>query len=404
MESITRKLHLSRNRFSKEGEEGNGFVQLFISKRLIHGAAAALLGIFVPIFLYETAGQLFWVVGLYYALLSVLYVLLLVPGMHITNRLGFSHTLVLGGVASVALYAIMYFLTPENVLWLMGPLTVAIVAFRVFHWVPYHVDFTLFTHAGERGRQVSLSFATIAFMGVIGPILAGFIIANAGYHALFGTAVALLIAATISYAFVPETTTHFDWTWRETWQKLFSKDLRPVVVGEFANGAETAVNLIAWPIFLYVLLDGNVFDIGAVSTVIVGATIVIQLLVGRYLDKESSSKERTLRVGSSLYAIGWILKIFVLSTLHVFVIGLYHNIVKIFTATPYSAIIYDMSSDKGEYVDEFTVVREMAGHAGRTACLIAVSALTLFIPIGWTFILAAAASIALNLVYRVHNA
>ena len=213
----------------------------------------------------------------------------------------------------------------------------------------------------------------------------------------------LLIVATVSYAFVPETPTHFEWGWLETWQKFFSKDVRSVVIGEFANGAEVIVNLIVWPIFLYVLLDGNIFDIGAISTVIVAATIIIQIFVGRYLDKETSSKERTLKIGSSLYAIGWVLKIFVLSTLHVFVIGLYHNIVKIFTATPYSAILYDMSSDKGDYVDEFTVLREMAGHLGRATCLIIVAVATIFIPLAWTFVIAAGASIALNLVYRAQT-
>ncbi len=403
MESIGSALVRTRGRVAKNGEESNGFLRLFISKRLIHGAATAILGIFVPIFLYETSGQLFWVVGLYYALISFLYAVLLVPSMAITNRLGFSHTLVLGGVFSVLIYSIMYFLTPENIWHLIVPLTIAIVGFRLFHWVPFHVDFTLFTQAGERGRQVSLSFATIAFMGVIGPILAGFIIANEGYEALFGTSVVLLIAATISYAFVPETGTHFDWGMKETLQRLFSRENRPVVLGEFANGAEVAINIIVWPIFLYEVLNGDVFEIGAVSTIIVAITIVIQLFIGKKLDKHKDSKQKTLKVGSSLYAIGWILKMFVLSAAHVFLIGLYHNIVKIFTATPYSAIIYDISAEQGEYVDEFTVLREMATHIGRMTCLVVVAMLTIFIPIGWTFVLAAVASIALNLVYRAHH-
>jgi YQGE family putative transporter len=401
MESIASVLQRYRNR--KANNNNDGFLRLFISKRLIHGAATAILGIFVPIFLYETTGQQFYIVGGYYALLSLLYVALLVPGMKVTNKLGFSHTLVLGGAFSVVLYGIMYFLTPENLWLLLGPLTIAIVGFRLFHWVPFHVDFTLFTNAGERGRQVSLSFATIAFMGVIGPILAGFIIANAGYDALFATAVTLLLVATISYAFVPETATYFEWTFKETWQKLFSKDMRSVVVGEFANGAETIVNLVVWPIFLYVVLDGDVFEIGAVSTIVVGATIVIQLFIGKYLDNNAGSKEKTLRVGSSLYALGWIFKIFVLSAAQVFLVGLYHNIVKIFTHTPFSAILYDMSAEQGRYVDEFTVLREMSGHLGRATSLLAISALTLFIPIGWTFVLAAGASLALNVVYRIEN-
>lgn len=391
---------LRRNR-RRTPRSNSGFVQLFISKRLIHGAAAALLGIFVPIFIYETAGEVFWVVGGYYALLSFLYALLLVPGMKVTNHLGFSRTLVLGGVCSVLLYGIMYFMTPENLWLLLIPLTVAIVAFRIFHWVPYHVDFTLFTKKGERGRQVSLSFATIAFMGVVGPILAGFIVANAGYDALFLVAVALLLAATVSYASVPETNAHFDWSFRETLSHIFSKRLQGVVVGEFANGAEVAVTLVVWPIFLYEILDGDVFSIGAVSTIIVGMTIIIQLLVGRYLDGGVENKTKTLRIGSTLYALGWIFKIFVLSAAQVFFVGLYHNIVRIFTKTPFSAILYDMSADQGKYVDEFTVVREMAGHSGRFLSLLAISLLALYIPIGWTFILAALASIALNMVYRI---
>jgi hypothetical protein len=152
-----------------------------------------------------------------------------------------------------------------------------------------------------------------------------------------------------------------------------------------------------------VVLDGDVFEIGAVSTIVVGATIVIQLFIGKYLDNNAGSKEKTLRVGSSLYALGWIFKIFVLSAAQVFLVGLYHNIVKIFTHTPFSAILYDMSAEQGRYVDEFTVLREMSGHLGRATSLLAISALTLFIPIGWTFVLAAGASLALNVVYRIEN-
>ena len=88
-----------------------------------------------------------------------------------------------------------------------------------------------------------------------------------------------------------------------------------------------------------------------------------------------------------------------LSAAQVFFVGLYHNIVRIFSHTPFSAIVYDMSADQGSLVDEYTVIREMANHLGRAAALVGVSVLTLFVPIGWTFTLAVAASLALNMVY-----
>jgi MFS family permease len=385
----------------RHAKEGSGFVQLFISKRLIQGMAAALFSIFLPIFLYQETGGQFYIVGLFYALLSLLYVLCIVPGMYAANRIGFSHALILSGVCAVGQFGVLYLMDASNIWALLPVLAVFTVLFRIFHWVPFHVDFTLFTKHGERGTMVGLSFATIAFMGVVGPILAGFIIQEAGYQALFAVGVVLLIAATISYAFVPETPTHFSWGYLETWRNFFSKKYVGVTVGEFANGAEVAITLVVWPIFLYELLNGDVFEIGAVSTLIVAVTIVLQLALGCYLDKREDSKFKTLEWGSKLYAIGWIARIFVLSAAHVFLVGLYHNIMRIFTKTPFSAILYDMSAEQGKYVDEFTVLREMAGHSGRTLSLIAVAILSFYVPIAWTFVIAALASLAMNMVYQI---
>jgi len=152
MQSTINALRDTKGRFQKKD---TGFMQLFISKRLIHGAAAALAGIFVPIFLYETSGESFFVVGGYYAFLSMMYALLLVPSMSITNRLGFSKTLVVSGVCSIITYIFLFYLTPENIMTMMWPLAAAIVAFRLFHWVPFHTDFALFTTAEKRGKQES---------------------------------------------------------------------------------------------------------------------------------------------------------------------------------------------------------------------------------------------------------
>lgn len=385
------------------GNRQKGFVQLFISKRLIQGLATALMGMFVPIFLYETTGQQFWVVGLFFAAVSFGYALLLVPGMCITNRIGFSRTLAFGALFSVAQFSILFYATEANIWHLFIPLLIAMVGFRIFHWVPYHVDFTMFTKGGERGRDVSLMFATIAFMGMIGPILAGYIIENSGYEALFAVGVVLLAAAAVSYLFVPPVDQTFTWTYKETVGQLLSPNYRNLFVGEMANGAEVIVSLIAWPIFLYEVLNGNVLEIGALSTVIVGVTIVIQLFVGKYLDNKKDNKVQTLKRGSMLYAAGWIFKMFAFSAAQIFFVGLYHNIAKIFIKTPYSAILYDMSGEQGKYIDEFTVLREMSSHIGRVLALGLMVALTFVLSIEWTFVIGVIASLAVNAIYAAHN-
>jgi len=398
MENLVRALKLSRVRRPKNEE---GFVKLFISKRLIHGAATALLGIFLPIYIYQAAGEHFWVVGGFYASVFFLYATLLVPSMFITNYIGFSRSLVLAGGVSVLQMLALFLIPIGSLLAWLWLLLILMVLFRLFHWVPYHVDFTLFTKPGERGRNLSLTYATVAFMGVIGPIASGFIIEETSYNVLFGVALLLFVASTISYAYVPETNSKFTWTFERTLRKLFSKELRGPNIGAFASGAEMAVTLVAWPIFLYEILNSDFLNIGIVSTFIVAFTIAIQFFVGRHIDKAKDNSIKTLKVGSTLYAIGWLLKIFVLSVTQVFFVGLYHNIAKIFTQTPLATILYDISGDQGKYVDEYTVIREMANNTGRAASLFFIVMATFFLPINYTFILAALASVGLNLAYRI---
>ena len=101
------------------------------------------------------------------------------------------------------------------------------------------------------------------------------------------------------------------------------------------------------------------------------------------------------------YAVGWVLKIFVVSAGQIFFVGLYHNVTKIFLKTPYSAILYDMSGEQGHYVDEFTVMKEIASHIGRVCALLLMVCLTFFMSIEWTFIIGVVASIAVNAIYQV---
>lgn len=379
---------------------GNGFISLFVSKRLIQGAATALLGVFVPIYIYTTTGNSFVAVGSFYALASLGYALALVPGAQLMNNFGYKKALVFGAFWTVVFHTILFYSNESNIYALLPALLGAVILLRTFHWVPYHVDFTIFTKAGERGRNVSLTYATIAFLGVVGPILAGYIISNSGFNALFMVAIVLFLASMFSYAFVPDTQERFSWGFVETWKKLFSKRYRPMTLGKFASGIEVVVTLIAWPIFLYEILHGNLFEIGAVATLVTAVTVLLQLLLGKYLDAGKNEKEKTLKVGSTLYAIGWVIKIFVLSAAQVFIVGLYHNITKIFTKTPFDALFYDMSADQGHYVDEFTVLSEISNHLGRVVGLCVVIVLALIVSIKWTFIIGAVAALFFNVIYR----
>lgn len=100
-----------------------------------------------------------------------------------------------------------------------------------------------------------------------------------------------------------------------------------------------------------------------------------------------------------MYAIGWVVKIFVLTAFHIFVAGLYHSLTRILTRTTFETMFYELAADQGHYVDEFTVLREMAIQLGKVVTLLLVSIIALFFAIQWTFVIAAVSALLLNVFY-----
>ena len=324
--------------------------------------------------------------------------LLVAKGAQFLNKFGFRKALVVGTIAAAAVNVGYYFLTKENVLFIMPLIIFLLVVFRMLFWIPYHVDFALFTRKGNRGRQIGFLLATLTLLGVAGPMIAGYIITNYGISILFTISIIVFLLGVIPFSFIPRTNEKFSWDYARSWREVFEKKNRAVVLGNIALGAEETIGVIVWPIFIFLLLDGDYFKVGALSSFIAGATVLMQFSLGHYLDR-IGNKKHVLRIGSILYALGWIVKIFVVTAFQVFIAGLYHKFAKIFTDTSFDAIFYELAADQGHYIDEFTVLSEIAVQIGRVVSIVAVGVMALYMSIEWTFVIGALAALSLNALY-----
>ena len=373
----------------------HGFVSLYISKTIVL-IATALLGLFLPIFLYELFDKSFQAVMIYYGAGYFLYGLLVTIGARFLNKYGFRRALRTSVILGVLFYLIFYFLNKDNLGYLI-PLSVFILIFyRLCYWLPYHIDFAKFSDKKNRGRQVSIFFATRWMFGIFIPLISGFIIMRFGFDVLFIIAIILYLVSGIPYLTIPRTREKFSWSWLETWQQFFSKQRRRIVLAYAADGAEGIVGLIVWPIFIYQILAGDYFQIGAIATLILLVTVVLQLILGKYLDLKIA-KKKVLGWGSFFYSFGWLIKIFIATAFQIFIVGVYHNIAYILWRTPFDVLTYEIAADQGHYVDEFTVIHEMAISIGRALMTIFVIIIFFYFSIQWTFILAALAAIIFNL-------
>lgn len=371
-----------------------GFLGLYFG-RVVIAIPSGLLGIFLPIFLYNLFDGKIMLVMAYYGAACLAYLFLVAFGAQFLNRFGFRKALV-GGSIAAALVHVSYYYTNLDNMWVLLPLSlIFLVLFRLLFWIPYHVDFAIFTSTGKRGGQIGLMLSTITLLGVVGPILAGYIIETFSIQVLFFVSVGIFLLGVIPFAMVPRTNEKFSWGYARSWRELFAKRNRAVVWASIATGAEDTIGFVIWPIFIFLLFNGDYFKVGALSSVIVGVTVLMQYMFGNYLDR-IGKKHSMLKAGSILYAFGWVIKIFVVTAFHVFVVGLYHKIAKIMTDTSYDAIFYELAADKGHYIDEFTVLSEMAIQIGKLLALVGVATLTMFMTLNWTFVIGVIASLALT--------
>lgn len=397
-------LRAIKNRLIRKNLTHN-FRMIYFS-RITLNSATQLMGLFLPIFLYQFLGFSLVRVIIYYLISDLLYANLVAVGCRqIMNRLGLKRSLQISILFGAAFYSVFFFinryvlqgdqLIDNHQLWWLLPAIFFSLFFRLTHWIPFHTSLAKLTEHYIRASQLSFMEATMLSLGAIMPIIAGLSLEYLGYSTLFFLAISIYLIALIPFSQLPQVKEEFSWTYKETWRRLLSKKMRCSVLAYAGDGAESVVGAIIWPIFIWQLLAGNYLQVGALSSVIILVTIILQIFVGSLMDNLPS--RRWLRYGTLLYAFGWILKALINSAFQVFLFSTYHNLSRVFARTSFDALNYDIAADQGHYVDEYTVIREMAIVFGKALMCIFIILIIPFLALRYLFLVAALASLLMSL-------
>jgi len=187
----------------------------------------------------------------------------------------------------------------------------------------------------------------------------------------------------------------FDFSYLKTFKVLFDHKNRNKVYSFIADGSQKIVRVLIWPIFIFLLLNQEYSAVGAVTALIIVATVILQMLMGFQSDKKP--KKGLVKFGSSFYAIGWVLKAFVNTSFQIFVIGTFHSFSLIALHTPFMSRVYNFLSRHETYKDEYTAVRNIALNIGRILMAGLLILAIYFFGLRATFFLAAGACLLLNL-------
>jgi MFS family permease len=277
---------------------------------------------------------------------------------------------------------------------LLGAALVFITLRNLMYWIPVHTDMAKFTDKSDRGKQLGLLEATSVSLKAFMPLVAGVILSFYSYDVLFLCVIFVCLSSFVPLMVIPRTDEKFEWSYRKTWAEFFSKERRKTVLAYMGDGAENVIGILVWPVFIWEVLNGNYLQVGLLSSLVILVTVLLQLTLGKLVDRRD--KKKMLRFGTFFYSVGWIAKMFVVTAFHIFAASAYHNFARIFTRTPFDVLTYEKAADQGHYVDEFTVIHEMAVNLGRVVMLGVVLILVTYLPLEWTFLLGALAALALN--------
>jgi len=111
------------------------------------------------------------------------------------------------------------------------------------------------------------------------------------------------------------------------------------------------------------------------------------LFIGNLLDR--IKKTKLVKIGTVLNSSAWLIKIAVGTAMQVFLSSLYHTLASIVLRTSIETLVYEKAADRGHYIDEYTLIKEMAIHAGKVLSLIVIAILLVFFPLQAAFIVAA---------------
>lgn len=163
----------------------------------------------------------------------------------------------------------------------VGPALYAIVALGsvadTFYWPSYHAYFARVGDDEHRGHQVSAREAIVALVGVVSPLMTGFLLVTFGPKVAFGVTAGIVAAAAVPLLWTPEFRV----------AKSAAGAIRAAVPGVLlfaGDGFIGAIYVFVWQVALFQSLHENFLAFGGALAIAAVVGAVGGLYLGRYID------------------------------------------------------------------------------------------------------------------------
>ncbi|GGK09093.1 hypothetical protein GCM10007063_34380 [Lentibacillus kapialis] len=253
-----------------------------------------------------------------------------------------------------------------------------------FYWLAFNV--LTFEITEPESRDFFNGFLGIlqSFAGMVGPLLAGTIIAsmqeNVGYSVIFTISFILFIGAVICSFFIKrrqaEGLFHFK---RILMERSHNKNWKRILNAHVSQGLREGIFLFVISVWVYITTQSE-FALGMFNLFLSGLSFVLYFIVTKWV--KPSLRKKSILTGALILYFSIYIILFDISYTQLMVYAAFIGIAYPIVNVPYASLTYDVigkARKAKELRVEYIVVRELFVNIGRvTSIVIFLTAITLF--------------------------
>lgn len=273
-----------------------GFDELseLYSSMMFRSLAQNLVGIFVPIYLYQL-NYTVWQILLFYAMEFAVRTISTYPVARLIAKVGPKHTILASYVFQVI--GMLMLVSLPNLHWPLLAIAIVWGINGCLYFSAFHVDFSKVKHSNHGGKEVGWMFMMERFGAVLGPLVGGLVGYFAGGQYIFMIAVILLFAGIIPLFITSEPTALNQ---KLDFRALKLRDIRYSLISHSFFSVENHISMVVWPLFIsiYVFKDNPYVQLGSIMALSVLVSLFMARAIGRTIDKQKG--RQLLRLGAFL--------------------------------------------------------------------------------------------------------
>src|SRR3989344_2422799 len=285
----------------------NNLSKLLASSAL-RQVSLTLLGLFSPIYIYQSFGSLNISVPTAISIMVFFYVILLLAKLivlyiaeNLSQRIGFKGTIWLSLIPFAVFVPAL--IIANSLLWLFVVSAIAWGLHEGFFWWGYHGFFIKSSDHKHFGKNLGKADLFLTLATVITPFIGALITAGLGFNFLFLVSFVFMLASLVVIGRKNDK--------KQTHDVRFGKVMglivkhRSVSISYAARGGENMFYGVYWPLFVFFIF-GNVLNLGIIVSLAALVASVFAVVVGKLTDLKG--EKWALKIGTPLTAISWMIR------------------------------------------------------------------------------------------------